>query len=116
MAVEQLGLAMMFFFLNPAIASAFTSGTISGRWQSSRVLLTPECGGITLPGASSENIARAIRFLDAQNGSGGTELLPALRTLCADPRRIAEHYLGRYHVWESSGSPGQPGLVVQDDC
>jgi Ca-activated chloride channel family protein len=30
--------------------------------------------------ASPENITRAIRFLDGQNGSGGTELLPALRT------------------------------------
>lgn len=41
--------------------------------------------------------------------------LPALRALCDDPRRIGEHYLGRYHVWESSGSTGQPGLFVQDD-
>ncbi len=41
--------------------------------------------------------------------------LPALRALCADPRRIAEHYLGRYRVWESSGSTGQPGVFVQDD-
>lgn len=41
--------------------------------------------------------------------------LVALRALCADPRRIAEHVLGRYHVWESSGSTGQPGLFVQDD-
>ena len=30
--------------------------------------------------ASPENIARAIRVLDGQNGGGGTELLPALRT------------------------------------
>lgn len=29
-AVEQLGLAMMFFLVKPATASAFTSGTISG--------------------------------------------------------------------------------------
>ena len=35
--------------------------------------------------ASSENIARAIRFLDGQNGSGGTELLPALRTALGMP-------------------------------
>ena len=33
--------------------------------------------------ASPENIARAVRFLDGQNGSGGTELLPALRTALA---------------------------------
>lgn len=41
--------------------------------------------------------------------------LAGLRALCADPQRIAEHYLGRYQVWESSGSTGQPGLFVQDD-
>ena len=35
--------------------------------------------------ASSENIARAIRLLDGQNGSGGTELLPALRTALGMP-------------------------------
>lgn len=35
--------------------------------------------------ASSDNVARAIRFLDGQNGSGGTELLPALRTALAMP-------------------------------
>ncbi len=29
-AVEQLGLAMMFFLLKPEMASAFTSGTIKG--------------------------------------------------------------------------------------
>ena len=41
--------------------------------------------------------------------------LPDLLALCADPQRIAEHYLGRYRVWESSGSTGQPGVFVQDD-
>src|SRR5579871_3254135 len=35
-AVEQFGLAMMPFFRNPAIASAFTSGTISGTSGSMR--------------------------------------------------------------------------------
>jgi Ca-activated chloride channel family protein len=35
--------------------------------------------------ASSVNVARAIRFLDGQTGSGGTELLPALRTALAMP-------------------------------
>jgi len=33
--------------------------------------------------ASTDNVARAIRFLDGQNGGGGTELLPALRTALA---------------------------------
>ncbi len=41
--------------------------------------------------------------------------LPALRAFCADPQQIAEPFLGRYCVWESSGSSGQPGLFVQDE-
>ena len=32
----------------------------------------------------------------------------------ADPERIGEPYLGRYLVWESSGSSGQPTIFVQD--
>ena len=32
-------------------------GTIKGRWQTSRVLATPVCGGIRVRGASSENMA-----------------------------------------------------------
>ena len=35
-AVEQFGLAMMFFLVKPATASAFTSGTISGTSGSMR--------------------------------------------------------------------------------
>jgi Ca-activated chloride channel family protein len=50
----------------------------------------PFAGGHSLLHAQSvpatpENIARAIRFLERQNGSGGTELLPALRTALAMP-------------------------------
>jgi phenylacetate-coenzyme A ligase PaaK-like adenylate-forming protein len=32
----------------------------------------------------------------------------------ADPRRIAEPYLGRYVAWESSGSSGEPAMFLQD--
>ncbi len=35
--------------------------------------------------ATEDNVARAIRFIESQNGSGGTELLPALRTALAMP-------------------------------
>jgi Ca-activated chloride channel family protein len=35
--------------------------------------------------ATAQNVERAIRFLDGQNGSGGTELLPALRTALSMP-------------------------------
>ncbi|MGE5116245.1 MAG: phenylacetate--CoA ligase family protein [Betaproteobacteria bacterium] len=37
-----------------------------------------------------------------------------LRRFVADPARIAEPFLGRYVVWESSGSSGEPAVFVQD--
>ncbi|MDY0107985.1 MAG: phenylacetate--CoA ligase family protein [Giesbergeria sp.] len=40
--------------------------------------------------------------------------LDELRAFTADPERIAEPWLGRYMVWESSGTSGQPGIFVQD--
>ena len=40
--------------------------------------------------------------------------LSALRAFTADPSRIAQPWLGRYMVWESSGTSGQPGVFVQD--
>jgi phenylacetate-CoA ligase len=32
----------------------------------------------------------------------------------ADPRRLADAYLGKYLVWTSSGTQGEPGIFVQD--
>lgn len=40
--------------------------------------------------------------------------LSALRAHTADPGRIGEPFLGRYLVWESSGTSGMPGIFVQD--
>jgi len=40
--------------------------------------------------------------------------IDALRQFTADPSRIAEPWLGRYMVWESSGTSGEPGIFVQD--
>jgi phenylacetate-coenzyme A ligase PaaK-like adenylate-forming protein len=41
--------------------------------------------------------------------------LADLRRFVADPSRIADPFLGRYTVWESSGSSGgTPGIFVQD--
>ena len=40
--------------------------------------------------------------------------LDALRRFTADRSRIAEPFLGRYVVWESSGTSGEPGIFVQD--
>jgi len=40
--------------------------------------------------------------------------LAALRRFVADRARIADPFLDRYVVWESSGSSGEPGIFVQD--
>lgn len=40
--------------------------------------------------------------------------LDALRRFVADRAHIGEPFLGRYVVWESSGSSGEPGIFVQD--
>jgi phenylacetate-coenzyme A ligase PaaK-like adenylate-forming protein len=40
--------------------------------------------------------------------------LQALRRFTADPQRVGDAYLGRYAVWESSGSSGEPGVFVHD--
>ncbi|MBT2324195.1 phenylacetate--CoA ligase family protein [Variovorax paradoxus] len=40
--------------------------------------------------------------------------LDALRRFVADRTRIADPFLGRYVVWESSGSSGEPGVFAQD--
>lgn len=40
--------------------------------------------------------------------------LAAVRDFVTDPARIGTPLLGRYAVWESSGTSGRPGLFVQD--
>jgi phenylacetate-coenzyme A ligase PaaK-like adenylate-forming protein len=40
--------------------------------------------------------------------------LDELRDFTADASRAGEPWLGRYVVWESSGTSGQPGIFVQD--
>lgn len=40
--------------------------------------------------------------------------LDALRRFTAERARIADAFLGRYVIWESSGSTGEPGIFVQD--
>lgn len=40
--------------------------------------------------------------------------LDELRAFTADPTRIGDPYLGRYLIWESSGTSGAPGVFVQD--
>lgn len=40
--------------------------------------------------------------------------LDDLKAFTADPKRLGEPYLGRYVIWESSGTSLQPGVFVQD--
>lgn len=40
--------------------------------------------------------------------------LDELQRFVADPANIARAFMGRYTVWESSGSTGQPAIFVQD--
>jgi phenylacetate-coenzyme A ligase PaaK-like adenylate-forming protein len=40
--------------------------------------------------------------------------LAELRAFTSDPHRVAEPLFGRYTVWESSGSSGEPAVFVQD--
>jgi phenylacetate-CoA ligase len=40
--------------------------------------------------------------------------LSELRAFTADPQRIGEPFLGKYLVWESSGTGGLPGIFLQD--
>lgn len=42
--------------------------------------------------------------------------LDDLHAFIADRSRIAQPFLGRYVVWESSGSSGEPGIFIQDDA
>lgn len=38
----------------------------------------------------------------------------AVQAFLADRKRIGERFLGRYLIWKSSGSTGEPGIYVQD--
>jgi phenylacetate-coenzyme A ligase PaaK-like adenylate-forming protein len=41
--------------------------------------------------------------------------LASARAFAADPRLLGERYLGRYTLWTSSGTCGEPGLFVLDE-
>jgi phenylacetate-coenzyme A ligase PaaK-like adenylate-forming protein len=41
--------------------------------------------------------------------------LAGVTAFLADRDQIGERYLGRYVIWKSSGSTGEPGIYVQDD-
>ena len=57
--------------------------------------------------------AQLMRRFDDWIGDPEIEL-PALRRFMAEPANIGSAFLGRYIVWESSGTSGLPGIFVQD--
>jgi Ca-activated chloride channel family protein len=73
-----------------ATAKKLLRNLVSGLRPTDTFNVIPFAGGVSmlaprsLP-ASGENITRALRFIDGQNGAGGTELLPALRFALAMP-------------------------------
>jgi phenylacetate-coenzyme A ligase PaaK-like adenylate-forming protein len=59
--------------------------------------------------------AELMRSFDSWCCDPALRLAP-LRRFVADPRNIAQPFLDRYTVWESSGSSGEPALFVQDSA
>ena len=57
--------------------------------------------------------AQLMRRFDDWIGDPEIEL-PALRRFMAEPANIGSAFLGRYIVWESSGTSGLPGIFLQD--
>jgi phenylacetate-CoA ligase len=88
--------------------AALTTGFYRRSWHGHDPSDTPLCA---LPVVSKSQLMR--NFDAAVNDPEIT--LAGLRAFTSDPRRIGERYLGRYTVWESSGSTGEPGWFVQDE-
>lgn len=88
--------------------------TRSRFWGERLPARTPEAGGAldlaALPVVTKSELMD--RFDDWVTDAALS--LPALREFMADPARVGEAFLGRYVVWESSGTSGEPGIFVQD--
>jgi phenylacetate-CoA ligase len=78
-----------------------------------RVLRGRDVAAVTLPELPVMHKAHLMSHFDAWVTDPALRL-DALRRFLADRTRIAEPFLGRYVVWESSGSNGEPGIFVQD--
>ena len=70
-------------------------------------------GAIDLRALPIVHKAQLMRRFDDWIGDPEIEL-PALRRFMAEPANIGSAFLGRYIVWESSGTSGLPGIFVQD--
>ena len=77
--------------------------------ESLAVVLPPCMTGHLAPVCRDELMGR---FSDWVTDPG--LVLSELQAFTSDPVRMGEPYLGRYLVWESSGTSGQPGIFVQD--
>lgn len=112
------------------LSQAHASETSVARWQQERLgqlLAAARCGSALyrerlakLPDHASAlgHLAPVCRdelmgrFSDWVTDPG--LVLSELQAFTSDPLRMGEPYLGRYLVWESSGTSGQPGIFVQD--
>lgn len=95
-----------------ALLDAARSGT---RFWRERLPASLPDGGAEIDLATLPVLTKAqlmARFDDAVAQPEVT--LAGLREFVSDPARVGEAFLGRYIVWESSGTSGESGIFVQD--
>lgn len=110
-------------------AASHASATMLAQWQAQRLtallyaarasaLYRPWLNGQNLadmPLASLPVIPKAELMARFDEWVTDPEIrLDALQAFIRDPALIAKPFLGRYTVWESSGSSGEAGIFVQD--
>ncbi|MGZ5891050.1 MAG: phenylacetate--CoA ligase family protein [Caldimonas sp.] len=78
-----------------------------------RLLAGRDPSGVRLQELPVVRKAELMHGFDAWVADPAIRLDP-LRRFTADPACVAEPFLGRYVVWESSGSSGEPAIFVQD--
>jgi len=78
-----------------------------------RILSTADPASIALGALPVARKSTLMRHFDEWVSDPALRL-DDLRRFTADRSSVAEPYLNRYMVWESSGSTGEPGVFVQD--
>ena len=94
------------------LAQLLTSARIGSRLYKARLAHLPE-GASDLAGIEPIGREQLMAHFDDWVCDPALSL-PDLQAWMADPANIGETYLGRYLVWESSGTSGSPGIFVQD--
>ena len=93
--------------------TALLAAAQATRWHRA-ALQGQDLGKLALAALPVTNKVQLMRrFADSVTDPGIT--LDAVREFCADARGIGQAWRGRYWLWESSGSSGQPGWFVQDE-